>query len=78
MENKKLIRPLEGAKLAGVCAGIANYFGFDAKIVRIIYVILTVFSVGFPGVLLYLFLMLIMPKESAATVENSVVEVDEK
>ena len=67
MENKKLTRPVNDVKIAGVCAGIANYFDFDVTIVRIVYAALTVFTVGFPGILLYLLLMLIMPKDVAAT-----------
>lgn len=79
MENKKLVRPAVGAKLAGVCAGIANYFGFDVKIVRIIYVVLTLFSAAFPGILLYLFLMLLMPKEMPGNmIENSVSDIVKK
>lgn len=70
MEKKKLTRPANG-KIAGVCAGIAKYFGFDVKIVRIVYLLLTIFSAGFPGFFLYLFLMLVIPKEQPAT-ENEV------
>lgn len=76
MENKKLIRPANDVKIAGVCAGIANYFDFDVTIVRIIYAALTVFTVGFPGVLLYLLLMLIMPKEETSTINNASSEAE--
>ena len=49
--------------IAGVCGGIANYFEMDPTIVRVLYVILSIVSAGFPGVLVYLILWLIMPKE---------------
>ena len=47
--------------LAGVCAGIAEFFNLDPTLVRIAYVIVSIFSAGFPGILLYIILMLIMP-----------------
>jgi phage shock protein C len=48
--------------LAGVCGGIADYFGLDSTAVRVGYVILSIFSAGFPGLLLYFILWLIIPK----------------
>ena len=63
-EKKKLIRS-KNVMIAGVCSGIAEYFGFDVTIVRIVYAVLTFFSAGFPGIILYLILMLLMPKEDA-------------
>ncbi|MEO9850080.1 MAG: PspC domain-containing protein [Reichenbachiella sp.] len=47
--------------LAGVCGGIANYFDLDPTLVRIAYVVLSICSVGFPGLLVYAILWLIMP-----------------
>ncbi|MEO9967510.1 MAG: PspC domain-containing protein [Reichenbachiella sp.] len=47
--------------LAGVCGGIANYFDLDPTLVRIGYVILSICSIGFPGMLVYAILWLIMP-----------------
>lgn len=49
--------------IAGVCGGIANYFGLDPTLVRVGYVILSIISAGFPGILVYILLMLIMPME---------------
>ena len=47
--------------LAGVCGGIADYFDLDPTLVRIGYVILSICSIGFPGMLVYGILWLIMP-----------------
>ncbi|MEO9805805.1 MAG: PspC domain-containing protein [Reichenbachiella sp.] len=47
--------------LAGVCGGIANYFDLDPTLVRIAYVVLSICSIGFPGLLVYAILWLIMP-----------------
>ncbi len=49
--------------IGGVCGGIAKYFGWDAAIVRLLYVVLSVVSVGFPGMLVYLILWIAMPEE---------------
>lgn len=56
-----LYRPRENRLVAGVCAGIARYFGWDATRVRIVYVAGSVLSVAFPGMVVYLILWLIMP-----------------
>lgn len=47
----------------GVCGGIADYFGWDPTIVRLAYVLLTMLTTTFPGFLLYLLLMIIMPSD---------------
>lgn len=48
--------------VAGVCAGIAEYLGWDPTLVRIVYLLLALFSAGFPGLLLYLILCIVMPQ----------------
>ena len=62
MQGKKLTRS-EDKMVAGVCAGIAEYFEIDPTLVRVCYAALTVFSAAFPGLLLYIILMLIMPQK---------------
>lgn len=64
MEEKRLTRVEEGRMIAGVCTGLARYFGVDATVVRIIFVLLALFAAG--GVLLYLILWLVMPAESTS------------
>jgi len=49
--------------VAGVLAGIANYFDIDPTIVRIGYVVLSIASVGFPGLIAYLIMWAIIPQE---------------
>lgn len=61
--EKKLTRPRTGRMLSGVCAGLANYFGLDVTLVRIAYVLLTLFSAAFPGILIYIILLIIIPEE---------------
>jgi phage shock protein PspC (stress-responsive transcriptional regulator) len=47
--------------VAGVCAGIAEYLDWDITLVRALYAILSFCSVGFPGLVLYIILWIIMP-----------------
>ena len=61
MADKKLVRSAN-KKIAGVCGGLAQYFGMDASIVRIIYLLATIFT-AFAGVLIYIILMLVMPAQ---------------
>lgn len=61
-EMKRLQRSTSNKMIAGVCAGIANYFNLDPTIIRILYVLM-VFFAGF-GILLYLILWLVIPSES--------------
>ena len=60
--GKKLLRSSD-RWIGGVCGGIAEYFDWDPAMVRIIYLLLTFFSAGFPGILLYLIMWIVMPKE---------------
>ena len=61
MEAKKLTRSANKV-LAGVCGGIAEYFEIDPTLVRVAYAALTIFSAGFPGVLLYIIMLILMPQ----------------
>ena len=61
MADKKLVRS-SNKKIAGVCGGLADYFNMDPTIVRIVYLLLTIFT-AFAGVLLYIILMLVMPAQ---------------
>ena len=61
METKEKVTRSEDRILAGVCGGMAEYFGIDATIVRIGYVLISILSAAFPGIIVYLILMLIMP-----------------
>jgi len=60
--DKKLHRS-RNQMIAGVCAGLADYFNLDPTIVRVSYVLLSVLSVGFPGILVYIILLFVMPLE---------------
>lgn len=59
----RLVRVSDGKMIAGVLAGIARYLGWDPTMVRIVFVICTVLSAAFPGVIVYAILWVLMPKE---------------
>jgi phage shock protein C len=50
--------------LGGVCGGLAEWLGWDATLVRIVYVVLSVCSAAFPGILVYVVLWIVMPEET--------------
>ena len=57
---KKLYRS-SNRILAGVCGGISEYLNIDPTVVRVLYIVLSFFSAAFPGLLLYLILLLFIP-----------------
>jgi len=59
----KKLRRSKNQMVAGVCAGIADYIGWDVTLVRALYAILSIFSAGFPGLILYIILWIVMPIE---------------
>jgi phage shock protein C len=65
-ESKVLVRPRKGRMLAGVCAGLAEYFGMDVTLVRVIIAVIAVITGG-AGVLAYLVAWAIIPEEGEKT-----------
>lgn len=59
--EKKLYRS-NNRMLAGVCAGLAEYMNVDPTIIRLAYAALTLFTAGFPGLILYVIMMIIVPE----------------
>lgn len=58
-----LLRSRKHKMIAGVCGGIAEWLGWDPTVVRVLYVVVSIVSVAFPGILCYLVLWIVMPKE---------------
>ncbi len=56
-----LRRSLVNRHIGGVCGGIAEYFELDPTAVRIAYVLLSIFSAAFPGILIYIILWVLIP-----------------
>ena len=62
-KNKRLCRVAKkDSMIGGVCAGIADYFEIDPTLIRLLWVLITIFSFG-TGVLVYLILWMIMPRK---------------
>ena len=57
----KKLKSSRNQMVAGVCAGFAEYIDWDVTLVRALYALLTIFSAGFPGLLLYIILWIVMP-----------------
>ncbi|MDP2890986.1 MAG: PspC domain-containing protein [Bacteroidota bacterium] len=64
MAPQKRLTRSKDKMVGGVLAGIGNYFDLDPTIVRIGYVVLSIASVGFPGLIAYLIMWAIIPEES--------------
>ncbi|HEY3122365.1 MAG TPA: PspC domain-containing protein [Vicinamibacteria bacterium] len=62
MPTGPLRRSRRNRMIAGVCGGLAEWLGWDPTLVRILYVVVSVLSVAFPGILVYLVLWLLMPQ----------------
>ena len=71
--SKVLMRPRDGRMLAGVCAGVADYFSLDVILVRVIWAVVSVITGG-AGVLAYLAAWIIIPDEGqkSSIAENMV------
>lgn len=61
--GQRLLRTSDDKIIAGVCGGIAKYLGWDPAIVRLLYVLVSIFSAAFPGVFVYIILWIVMPEE---------------
>ncbi|MCD9028163.1 PspC domain-containing protein [Luteimonas sp. BDR2-5] len=58
-----LSRPRDDRVLAGVIGGIARRFGWNSNLTRALYIVLSVVSAAFPGILVYVLLWLLMPED---------------
>jgi phage shock protein PspC (stress-responsive transcriptional regulator) len=60
-------RPLRRSRsnrmIAGVVGGLADHFGLNPTLARIIYVLVSIFSAAFPGILVYILLWILIPQE---------------
>jgi phage shock protein C len=63
MEKKKKLVRSNNRIFGGVLGGVAEYFGVDATMVRVCYVTLSILSAAFPGLLLYIIMLLLVPEK---------------
>lgn len=75
MASKQLVRPKENRQVAGVAAGLANYFGIDVTLVRLIFLVSLLTT--FPGVMAYIILWIVMPEEDYVATPSGDFDPDE-
>ena len=63
--RRRLTRSSRHRMIAGVCGGIAEYLDVDVTVVRVLYVLISIVSVAFPGILAYIILMFVMPRSDS-------------
>ena len=61
-EKTGIYRSSAHAMIGGVCAGIAEYFGWSITGTRVAYVLISILSAAFPGILVYVILWLLLPR----------------
>lgn len=74
--KKKLYRSESDKKLCGVCGGIAEYFGLDSTIIRLLWIIASLF-IG-SGILCYLICALIMPVKKEEPLEYEYIRKEDR
>ncbi|HEY6273288.1 MAG TPA: PspC domain-containing protein [Terriglobales bacterium] len=67
--RQRLVRPRKGRKVAGVCLGFAEFFDIDVSLVRVVWVLCSIF--GLTGVIAYAAAWIIMPEEPYLLAEVS-------
>ena len=60
-----LRRSRQHRMIAGVCGGLAEWLGWDPTVVRVLYVVVSVLSAAFPGIIAYIILAAVMPESAA-------------
>lgn len=59
---KRLFLSDTDKKICGVCGGIAEYLEVDSTLIRLAWVLLSIFTVAFPGIIAYIIACMIIPK----------------
>jgi phage shock protein C len=85
LANKKLYRDNENAVFAGVCKGLADHLDMDVSVVRLIFVLVAIFTTGIPVLLIYIIMALVVPtktslkheKKDSFTVNQDEYDIDE-
>lgn len=61
---KKLYRSKNNRMLSGVCGGIAEYFGIDPTLVRLLFALVTFFTAIFTGIIAYIICAVVIPEDN--------------
>ena len=60
--NSGILRDKRNAMIGGVCAGLARHFNWSVTGTRVVYVVASVLSAAFPGILVYVILWMLLPE----------------
>ena len=77
MSEKTLYRSTTDRRVAGVCGGLAEYFGLDSTLVRVLYFVALVLPGGI-GILPYIVLWIVLPEGANAPADSSAVAIAEE
>ena len=61
--ERKLTRSRKDRMIGGVPGGLAEYLNIDPVLVRVLYCALSLFTAGFPGILLYIIMLILIPED---------------
>ena len=64
---RRLTRSNRNKMIAGVCGGLAEYLNVDPTVMRVLYVLVSILSAAFPGIIAYVILMFLMPPPEEVT-----------
>ena len=60
-QSRPLHRSASDRLIGGVCGGLAAWLGWNPTVVRLLYILLSILSVAFPGIIVYILLWIVMP-----------------
>jgi phage shock protein C len=66
---KRLYRSKKERMLGGVCAGLGEHFDIDPTVIRLVWAVITVLSIG-TGVLVYILAWILIPEEESGSSEQ--------
>ena len=70
MATKKLYRSDTDKVFAGICGGLGEYFDVDSVLLRLIWLLVVIFTGFVPGVLVYIIAIFVIPRKPGASVNN--------
>jgi len=65
MQTRRLYRSKENRVFAGVCVGVGEYFNIDPALIRLIWILVVIFTGFFPGVIAYIVAIFIVPEKTS-------------
>lgn len=63
-KNKRLYRSEKNSVFAGICGGLGDYFDIDPVLLRVLWLLVVVFTGFVPGLIVYVIAIYIIPKEN--------------